>query len=683
MKRITFLFTAALFSQLCFAQYSQNFDTLTVGDYIGVKDVHWTTWSGATGGAEDAQVNATHASSGSNSIYFNSTASGGGPQDAVLLFGGAFNTGNFEYEHAVYVEAGKGAYFNFQAESTIGTTWALDCQFVNDSMMYISYQGTLAYSGTYPVGTWFDFKLDVNLNTNTWEVLIDNVSKATFQNDANKIASIDIFPVNAAATGGNNLSRFWIDDVSFMHTPYTLPSVNGGVYRIDFKQAVIANITNEVTVQIRNLGTTAITSFDIELDYNGVQTTQTTTGVNIAPLATYNVVFTPGVTISGSATSISATISNVNGLSSDGDATDDMKTVNLNPIVPAPGKVVVVEEATGTWCGWCPRGTVAMDFLARDYHGIAAGIAVHDGDPMVNSMYNSGIGNLISGYPSALVERGPALNPNALFSPVNQSLVNAPTALLVNGAKYTSSTGLLEVSITVDFQGAANSNWKLACAITEDNVTGTASGYAQTNYYAGGSQGPLIGPDGVNWANLPATVPASQMVYNHVARGISPSFGGNPTSFPANVASGSTHTLNFNFVIDPSWDTANMHIVGMLLTPTGTIDNGSTSTMNEAIANGFVAGNNISVAEMLAGPDSRVSIYPNPTSVGFVNLKINTTADVTIKVVNINGAEIFAQHYDNQNAQAIKLTTQDWADGVYVIEVTTDNKKEYHRLIVQ
>lgn len=683
MKKIVILFSAVVLSQLCFAQYSQNFDTLTVGDYIGVKDARWSTWSGTTGGAEDAKVNAAQASSGNNSIYFNSTAAAGGPQDVVLGFGGAYNTGDFVFEQAIYVEAGKGAYFNFQAETVIGTTWALDCQFVNDSVMYISYQGTEAYSGPYPVGSWFDFKLDVNLNTNTWEVLIDNVSKATFQNDQNKIASIDIFPTNPAATGGNSLARFWIDDVSFTHTPYTLPALNAALYRIDFTQAVIANVTNAVTVQVRNLGTTAITSFDVVLNYNGIQTTKNVTGVNIPSLGTSNVTFSPGVNISASATTISATLSNVNGLGNDGDATDDMKTINLTPLVPASGKVVVVEEATGTWCGWCPRGTVAMDFLSRDYHGIAAGIAVHNQDPMTNSMYDNGMGALIQGYPSALVERGPVLDPGAIWASVNQGIVTSPTAILVNGAKYNSTTGLLEVSVTVDFVGAANSNWKMACAITEDSVTGTAAGFAQTNYYAGGSKGDMIGPDGVNWATLPATVPASQMAYNHVARGISPSFAGEPNSFPATVISGDKHTLNFNFVVDPTWNTSKMHIVGMLIKPNGKIDNGSTSTISEAIANGFVEGIHVGVTEILSGPDSRVNMYPNPTSTGAISLKINTSNSVALKVLDIKGATVFAQDYDEDNAQNITLNTQSWEKGVYIIEVTSANKTERHRLIVQ
>lgn len=47
-----------------------------------------------------------------------------------------------------------------------------------------------------------------------------------------------------------------------------------------------------------------------------------------------------------------------------------------------PDKKVWVEEATGTWCGWCPRGEVYMNYLYAKYPEHFVGIAVHQKDPM-------------------------------------------------------------------------------------------------------------------------------------------------------------------------------------------------------------------------------------------------------------------------------------------------------------
>ncbi len=667
------------------AQYTQNFDTLTVGDYIGVEDPNWTTWSGVTGTTEDAKVDAAQASSGNNSLYFNSTLAAGGPQDVVLEFGAAHNTGNFVYEHDLYIPAGKGAYFNFQAETTIGTTWAADFNFTQDSIMIVGHQSINVIEVSYPVAVWFTFKMEVDLNTNTWEVLINGVSQGTFQNDENQIASIDIYPTNGTSVGGNNLSTFWVDDVSFAHTPFTLPTVNAAAYYIDMGNVTIVGANNVPTVQIRNLGTTAITSFDLQIDYNGNQITETVTNVNIPSMGTYAVDMSSGILISSNSNSITATVSNVNGMGADGNAADDSKTIGFKPIVPAAGKMVIVEEGTGTWCGWCPRGTVAMDYLARDYHGFAQGIAVHNGDPMVNAVYDAGIGGLISGYPSALVDREADIDPSAIWDDVNTNLTEAPTAFLVNGARFDSATGALEVSVTADFKATATNGWKMACVLTEDSVKGTASGYGQTNYYAGGSNGDLIGPDGINWATLPGTVPASQMIYHHVARAISPGFGGNTKSFPAVVNVNDVHTVNFWFPLDPNWNLENMHVVGMLIKPNGRIDNGSGTTIAEAISNGFESGQNVSIAQVLLGPDAKVRLFPNPTQLGYTNIEVNhKVAAVDVSVIDMSGKEVFAKTYSNhQTEDLIELNTQNWSEGIYIVNVKGNDFTESHRLVVK
>ncbi len=666
MKKIlTFLFVV-FSSAYTFAQYSQNFDTLTHGDYIGVSDNAWSTWSGTTGGAEDAKVDSNQAASPSNSIYFISTASTGGPQDAVLDFGGAYNTGNFEFAQKIYIPANKGAYFNFQAESVIGTTWALNCNFINDSMMYIDDSKNVHLSTNYPVATWFEFKLVINLNTNTWELYIDNVLKKTWQNYVNKIASIDYYPMCSSDLGGNNQAEFWIDDVSYTHTPYTLPTKNAGLVSVSFDGAAIAGGSNYPVVKVRNLGTTTITAFDLEIDYNGIQYQKSVSGISLASLAIEEVVVNTLVPITAGATALTATIKAVNGVTGDDDNTDDVKVYNFTPIIPAAGKMVIVEEATGTWCGWCPRGAVALEFLAKDYHGFAQGIAVHNGDPMTDSIYNAGIGNLVSGYPSALVNRGNSMNPSSIWNNVNNDITIPPTAFLVNGAQFVGNK--LEVSITADFKAIANNNWKLACVIIEDSVTGTSSGYNQSNSYSGGGSGDLIMPDGTNWANLPSSVPASQMVYNHVARAISPSFDGYDNSFPSSVAVGASHTVNFVFKIDPSWNTSKMHIVGMLMKPDGSIDNGSSTTISEAITNGYVSGVNAGITTYLS--KSKIKLYPNPVIDKFTIDLANNYAKVNIEVRNSLGQIVHSKEYKNPNAQ-LDVSFNGEA-GVYFVSVITD-----------
>ena len=136
MKRFTFLAASLLIGLGAKAQlFSDDFEAYTTGA-LGPQSTSWSTWSGTEGGAEDGIVSTAQASSGTKSIYFNSTVANGGPQDCVLDFGPMYTSGVFTYQSDFYVATGKSAYFNFQATQTIGQTWALNVN-MNNGGVYV------------------------------------------------------------------------------------------------------------------------------------------------------------------------------------------------------------------------------------------------------------------------------------------------------------------------------------------------------------------------------------------------------------------------------------------------------------------------------------------------------------------------------------------------------------------
>ena len=139
-------------------------------------------------------------------------------------------------------------------------------------------------------------------------------------------------------------------------------------------------------------------------------------------------------------------ISNING-GNDDLAEDNTLSGSINPVVPAPGKMVIGEEATGTWCQWCPRGAVFMDQFETKYNQFWEGIAVHNGDPMTVVEYDSGIGAFIGGYPSAIVDRGTEVDPSGMSPDFFARLQIPPVATLINGATWDPTSRILNVSV--------------------------------------------------------------------------------------------------------------------------------------------------------------------------------------------------------------------------------------------
>ena len=261
----------------------------------------------------------------------------------------------------IYVLSDQAAYFNFQAKATIGTTWALDNYFDGDG----KFRATLGSSANgylceidYTPETWVKYTLIADLTDNNWEVKLNDVTVAKFANPNNTIASIDIYPnyVTGTETRGNG-STFYIDDISYDYLPFVKPNLDATLLLIGYKPQFLADLSAAGTMQVRNLGNTAITSLEVSYKLgNGATQVASFNNLNIASLG-FQTIDLPAVKYLAGQNELSVEITKVNGVADDNTA-NNIKKSNLSGVVPAEFKKVVSEEATGTWCQWCPRGAV-------------------------------------------------------------------------------------------------------------------------------------------------------------------------------------------------------------------------------------------------------------------------------------------------------------------------------------
>jgi hypothetical protein len=665
MKKITLMASALCLGLSAQAQlFTDDFESYAVGSYLGPQSTNWTTWSGTEGGAEDAQVTDAQASSGSNSFYINGVA-GGGPQDVILDFGQQYIDGLFTFSSKFFIPTGNNGYFNIQADAP-GIDWTLDC-FMEGGALRLNTGAVTFVTGLFTENTWFTVTIKANLTTNIWTAWIDGVMIGSFEKAASTVRSIDYFAIDADY-------KYFVDDVMFDHEAYVPSNLNAAVADLNMN-ALLAGQGTAPQMTVKNVGATAITSFDVNLDYNGNVITENVTGVNIAANATEQVSF-PAGTLAAGLSIAKAYLTNVNGMADDSQ-TDDTTQIFISPITPVDGKIVVGEEGTGTWCQWCPRGAVFMDQYSADFDGFWAGIAVHNGDPMAVASYDAGMA--FSGYPSAKVDRGAAVDPSAMTADFYNRIQTAPTAVIDLGGNWDPATRILQVSASAEFMASATSAYKMAFVLTEDGITGAGAQYAQSNAYAGGGQGEMGG-----YENLPNPVPASMMVYDHVARAIAPSFNGYTGVFPANVSAGQTHTVNHHFVIPAEWDVDNMHVLAMLIAPNNTIDNAGYLAFDETVANDYVEGVNAGVSEDLS-PKATFNMFPNPaTSVVNMNITLPTTSDVNIRLVDLSGKQLATRSYTALSGSLVlPYDVSNLNQGVYMVEIEINGERSTQRLVVE
>ena len=658
-KQYLFIFGSLLIGNAFGQTFSDNFDSYASGDNLAAKSAVWETWSSPNGGADDVKVTNSKAKSGSNSIYFQSTAANGGPADVILPFGGARNNGQFELKMNMNVDAGKNAYFNFQEQTTVGKGYTIDVYFNDNKTLNINNQaaGSLL-SVSYPQGQWFEFQLKVDLNTNSWDLYIDGTKAGSFQNSTRALASMDLFPING--------SSFYVDDVSYTYTAYAPTSKNASVTYIGNVMGYLAGANVTPSVEIRNLGTTTITSAELSIKYNGNTLNKTLTGISLPANGLYTTTFDNTLSIVGGNGDVVASVVTVNGTADD-NANDDSKTISINPIVPAKGKVVIGEEATGTWCQWCPRGAVALKTMHDKYDGFFQGIAVHNNDPMENPYYDASIASKISGYPSALVDRGAKMDPSAMGGDFINRIQIAPKGVMDIAAKYDAATKMMSVSVETTIESAISGDYRIACVIVEDDVTGTTSGYNQSNAYAGGGSGVMGG-----YEKLPNPVPAAQMVYDHVGRAIAPTFSGLPNAFGASASAGQKFIHNFTFDIDPSWDLTQMHVVSMFIDKTGMIDNGGTIHYNDAIKKAFKDGTAVLASQDLNGPDTRLALQPTPRDKQFdIAIFGAMNGQSSLEIVDMQGKVVYQSQ---QLSGKMTIPSQDWSAGVYLVRLSENGQ---------
>lgn len=244
-------------------------------------------------------------------------------------------------------------------------------------------------------------------------------------------------------------------------------------------------------------------------------------------------------------------------------ADEDSRYALSSHITSYPRKVVC-EEGTGTWCGWCVRGIVALDSLRRGCADWAIGIAAHGGDPMAND-YVGAIGPYLrsGGYPDGTVNRLVSCDPGK-FVPTARNAFLAEKTLVAMSMDVSMATATTVNATThlwfADDQPEAN--YRLAFAITENNVhQPDDKGYDQHNYYADGASGVMGG-----YEHMSNPVPASMMWYQDVARGFVDEIAGLPGSVPPAIAADEEVAFDVSFPLPEGiLDVSNVCIVGMLI----------------------------------------------------------------------------------------------------------------------
>lgn len=272
--------------------------------------------------------------------------------------------------------------------------------------------------------------------------------------------------------------------------------------QLDEFQTVVGQ-TKNVEVLFQNVCKNALSSYSYTYTQNGV--TSAEQSVDLAANTTETIVKLP-VQIEGASAAgnhdFTLNITKVN-YGENAAAVTSIKSKN-ETMAKELKPVVLMEEFTGTGCGWCPRGMQGMKNAAEKFGDQFVGIAIHQysgSDPM----YTINYANLkFGGAPSCKLNRATGdLDPymgsgEDICDDIAEFLKWIPDAALTVKAEWgAADDGKLTATATVEAQAAKT--YQLAFAVIADNVKGENDNWIQSNYYSSA----YSSQTGMTYASIP------------------------------------------------------------------------------------------------------------------------------------------------------------------------------------
>ena len=166
-KLFTFFIVSFMFVTLSFSQttiFADDFEGFTVGDWVS-SSPDWDTWSGTTGGADDAEISDdyNHTAAGANSLKIIAN-------DDIVYYFGDKTTGEYQVKFWYYLPAGQGGYFNIQHD--FGAIWAFSVEFHDGGTGFL-HVNDANHNFVYTQDEWVEVVMDIDLGADNIVLTIE------------------------------------------------------------------------------------------------------------------------------------------------------------------------------------------------------------------------------------------------------------------------------------------------------------------------------------------------------------------------------------------------------------------------------------------------------------------------------------------------------------------------------
>lgn len=416
---------------------------------------------------------------GNNKVAMVLTADDLAPYYGKKIAGVRFNLGQGETANGVFVQNLKIA----------------DGQITEATSLVSSDESVTSAAGAKNTGEWHEVMFDqkVELNSSFEGLFVGYNYKQKSNNYPIGVSSkvegpFYIYANIPASKGGNGEDWYQINSGGYGLSIQLIVEGDfapNAVRPLDFGEfTVVKGKSKNVAVSLWNIGS-KLTSIDytIALDGKAGAEQHLDFGKDFGLGGTHSVEIPFAAASELGASTVTLTITKVNGAENAcaiKTATGTLYTVEKEFV-----KRSVVEQFTGTGCGNCPSGHVAMHNMHNLYGDQFIGIALHQfnaSDPMYNASYDLGF----TGAPQCMVNRSSGvLAPYEQMPEVLKASLDeiALTDVTVTGTFAEEDT---KVNATASVESLVAGDYNIAFMLTADGLTGTTKSWKQSNYFCKG-----------------------------------------------------------------------------------------------------------------------------------------------------------------------------------------------------
>jgi Secretion system C-terminal sorting domain len=428
--------------------------------------------------------------------------------------------------------------------------------------------------------------------------------------------------------------------------------------------------SNDIEGTMVNLGTSTITSFDLNYTIDGgAPVTQSITGISIAPLGTYNFTHsTPWVSTATGSYDVEIYATNPNGVT-DQNTANDVFAKTLFVLTQNVQRNPFLEVFTSSTCPPCTPGNVnfhnIIDTIPADQHVYVKFQQDFPGtgDPYVTQeALNRRSFYAINSIPRMEIDGGWDGNANSFSYALYQQARSVPAQYIIDGT-YAEDTVARTYTAKVRYSPLFDAAGSILHVVIMENTTFlNVKTNGETEFYQVMKK---MLPDD-NGTLLP-TIPAG--TWDSLS--ISYTFNGN-YRLPVNgqAANMIDHTIEHS--VEQFGD---LRMAGWIEAPT--------APFQVFQSQNFVKNSSTSIFEMSANIDA-INIYPSPaTDYTQVDISMNEKEQLRVQLLDASGRTVELRTVEaSSGLTSLRFDVSTLASGVYHIAITDQKRNSFVRRIV-